>query len=309
MGCGPSLAPVRWAQVGDLDDILARLAPSLGPPADAVALEGGITNHNFRVSLGGEDYMLRVHGSNTELLGIDRRAERVASETAASLGIAPAIVASGQDGLLTRFIACSPVAPAELGERAEELARALRSFHDSGVSLPAVFWVPDLLAEYGRIARERLGSVPAAFAETVAVVARIAAVLVPGRAHPCHNDLLPGNIIRAQQDGRLMIVDWEYAGMGHPCFDLGNLSVNNGFDASTDDRLLAAYHGEPPSDARRATLKLMRVLSDAREAAWAVVQAGISSLEFDFDGYGEEHFERLLGAAQQPDFEEWLAAA
>ncbi len=27
-----------------------------------------------------------------------------------------------------------------------------------------------------------------------------------------------------------MIVDWEYAGMGHPCFDLGNLAVNNDFD-------------------------------------------------------------------------------
>ena len=35
-----------------------------------------------------------------------------------------------------------------------------------------------------------------------------------------------------------MIVDWEYAGMGDPWFDLGNLSVNNDFDEADDERLL-----------------------------------------------------------------------
>ena len=36
----------------------------------------------------------------------------------------------------------------------------------------------------------------------------------------------------------MLIVDWEYAGMGHPCFDLGNLSVNNDFSEADDERLL-----------------------------------------------------------------------
>jgi len=269
---------------------------------------GGITNHNFRVSLGGEDYMLRVHGSNTELLGIDRRAERVASETAASLGNS-----HGDRG--QRAGRAADALHRLLARRArrawrarEELARALRSFHDSGVSLPAVFWCPTCW----RVRAHRRASASAACRGVRRDGGRGGAHRRRARArraHPCHNDLLPGNIIRraagrAADDRGLGV-----RGMGHPCFDLGNLSVNNGFDASTDDRLLAAYHGEPPSDARRATLKLMRVLSDAREAAWAWCRRAISSLEFDFDGYGEEHFERLLGAAQQPDFEEWLAAA
>ncbi len=97
--------------------------------------------------------------------------------------------------------------------------------------------------------------------------------------------------------------------MGHPCFDLGNLSVNNDFDDADDERLLRAYHGEPPSDARRAELALMRILSDAREAAWGVVQAEVSELDFDFDRYARTHFERLRAAVEQPQLEEWLAAA
>jgi thiamine kinase-like enzyme len=310
MGCGPSLARIRWALVGDLDHILARLAPTLGEPtAEAVPLSGGITNHNFRVTLAGVQYMMRVHGSNTALLGIDRSAERIASESAAQLGIAPEVVAAMEEGMLTRFVACEQPGAGEIGERVAELAGALRAFHDCGVRLPVRFWVPDLLRDYARIARERAAVLPAAFEQTVAIVRRIAGALAREQERPCHNDLLPGNIIRDSADGRLLIVDWEYAGMGHRYFDLGNLSVNNGFDASTDDRLLAAYHGREPSDRRRAQLKLMRVVSDAREAAWAVVQAGISSLDFDFTGYGEEHFQRLLSTVAQPDFEEWLAAA
>jgi thiamine kinase-like enzyme len=157
--------------------------------------------------------------------------------------------------------------------------------------------------------RERGGTLPAGYAQARAAAARIEAALPAARACPCHNDLLAGNIIRAQDDGRMMIVDWEYAGMGDPRFDLGNLSVNNAFDEATDERLLKAYYGEAPSDGVRAALRLMRVLSDAREAAWGVVQAELSELDFDFERYGREHFERLRTAVEQPSFEEWLAAA
>ena len=52
----------------------------------------------------------------------------------------------------------------------------------------------------------------------------------------------------------------------------------------------------------------MRVLSDAREAAWGVVQAEISELDFDFERYAREHFERLHAAAARPRMR-MLAAA
>ncbi len=135
----------------------------------------------------------------------------------------------------------------------------------------------------------------------MAIAGEVGAAVGLERPRPCHNDLLPGNIIRAQGDGRLLLVDWEYSGMGHPYFDLGNLSINNGFDEETDERLLTAYQGTPPSLKERATLSLMRLLSDAREAAWGVVQASVSELDFDFEGYAGRHFERLLEAAGQPD--------
>ena len=294
--------------VGELNDILQRLEASLGPlTGQPSELGGGITNRNFRVQLGGVDYVIRRPGKDTDLLGIDRAAERVATETAAGLGIAPAVAAALDDCLVTRFVACRALAARELAERVQEIAGALRRFHESATILPASFWVPDLLARYTAIVRERGGTLPAAYTRTVAIAARIETALPLAVARPCHNDLLPGNLIRAEGDGRILIVDWEYAGMGDPRFDLGNLSVNNSFDEVTDDRLLSAYYRTPPSDSARAALKLMRVMSDAREAAWGVVQGEVSELEFDFEAYGSEHFERLQATVEQAQFEDWLA--
>jgi thiamine kinase-like enzyme len=296
--------------VAGLTDILARLESSLGPATGEPApLKGGITNHNFRVTLGGTDYVVRLPGKDTDLLGINRETERLATEAAARLGIAPAVAAAHEDYLVTRFIACRPVSPQELADDVEEIARALRGFHDSGTRLPARFWVPELLDDYATIVLGRGGGLPEGYPQAVAVAARIEAALPVAEPCACHDDLLGGNIIRAQDDGRMLIVDWEYAGMGDPRFDLGNLSINNDFDDAVDDRLLGAYYGEAPTDQRRAALKLMRVLSDAREAAWSVVQAQVSELDFDFERYGSEHFERLRAAAEQPRFGEWLAAA
>jgi hypothetical protein len=51
------------------------------------------------------------------------------------------------------------------------------------------------------------------------------------------------------------------------------------------------------------------VMSDFREAMWGAVQEVVSELDFDYRGYRDEHFERLLAAVRAPDFERSLADA
>ena len=139
--------------------------------------------------------------------------------------------------------------------------------------------------------------------ETAALVER-ARGPVPER--PCHNDLLTANFI---DDGsRIRIVDWEYAGMGDPFFDLGNFSVNHDLPPDADVEVLRAYEGEARPD-RLARLTLMRTMSDFREAMWGVLQQGISQLDVDFVEYADEHFDRLLANASGPGFERALTEA
>ena len=46
----------------------------------------------------------------------------------------------------------------------------------------------------------------------------------------------------------------------------------------------------------------MRFMSDFREAMWGVVQSAVSELDFDFDAYASEHFERLRRTAESSAF-------
>ena len=84
--------------------------------------------------------------------------------------------------------------------------------------------------------------------------------------------------------------------MGDRFFDLANFSVNHEFSVEDDRRFLAAYFGaERESDV--VAVRLMRYMSDFREAMWGVLQSGISDLDFDFNGYAAKHFARMKASA------------
>jgi thiamine kinase-like enzyme len=290
--------------------LLDELEPVLGARrGEPVALDGGITNRNYRVVMGGADYVLRICGKDTAVLGIDRDAECQATMAAAQLGVGPEVVVYRPDleVLVTRWVEGRPATSDDVRAAIEPLAAALRAVH-SGGALPARFDTFALVFDYRDEIRERGGADPPGFHEAAAAAARIEAVL-SGPDHdlvPCHNDLLPANFLVAGE--RVRIVDWEYAGMGDRFFDLGNLAVNNDFAAEDEERLIAAYFGEL-SARRLATLRLMRVMSDFREAMWGAVQDVVSELEFDYRAYRDEHFERLLAAIHAPEFERSLADA
>jgi len=292
--------------------LLDELEPVLGERGgEPVALDGGITNRNYRVVMGGEDYVLRICGKDTAVLGIDRDAECAATMAAAQLGVGPEVVAYRPDleVLVTRWVQGRPATAEELraSPALEEVAAALRAVH-GGPPLDARFDAFTLVVDYRDEVRARGGRDPGGFHEAAAAAARIQAVLT-GPDHdpvPCHNDLLAANFLH---DGdRMRIVDWEYAGMGDRFFDLGNLAVNNEFGPHDEERLIEAYFGAPSAQ-RVAALRLMRVMSDFREAMWGAVQDVVSELDFDYAAYRDEHFERLLAAVRAPDFERSLADA
>ena len=123
---------------------------------------------------------------------------------------------------------------------------------------------------------------------------------------PCHNDLLPGNVLFA--DDRVWLLDFEYAGMNDVFFDLANLSVNSEFGHEVDERLLTLYFGGV-SKAAWARLQLMKMMSEFREGMWAVVQQAISTLDTDFVSYAHERLGNCERLAGRPEFESWLGDA
>lgn len=281
-----------------MSDILGPISARLGElEGDPVPLEGGITNRNYRVRFAGEDVVVRLPGKDSELLEIDRAAERAAVDLAAGAGVGPEVVVALEDPpcLVTGFVDGEQMSGEQLRESATvaEVATALRALHACEERLPTEFSGYRIVETYAARIAERGATVPASYEWAMTSAHRIEAALV-GPEHepvPCHNDLLAANFIRSPRGIR--IVDWEYAGMGDRYFDLGNFAINNGLDEEGEADLLAAYFESPASERRLASLRLMRFMSDFREAMWGALQGTISDLEFDFDGYCEEHFDRM----------------
>jgi thiamine kinase-like enzyme len=300
--------------MASLDDTLGPIAARLGEPeGEPVPLEGGITNRNYKVRFAGEDVVVRLPGKDTALLGIDRAAERASGELAAAAGIGPEVVAMIDDPpcLVTRFVVGEPMESKELREPAvmAEVATALRTLHACEERLPVEFSGFRIVEDYAARIADRGADVPAAYEWAATAAHRIESALA-GPEHepvPCHNDLLAANFIRTQRGIRL--VDWEYAGMGDRYFDLGNFAVNNELDAAGEAELLAAYFESPASERRLASLRLMRFMSDFREAMWGAVQSTISDIEFDFGGYCEKHFDRMRDLSAEGRLEQLLEEA
>jgi len=289
--------------------ILEQVPGWAGRVESVAPLEGGITNRNYRVVVGGEAFVVRVGGERTELLGIDRRIEADAARLAAAAGVGPEVVAflPAAGVLVTRFIVGTPVAPeaARQPGRLGQIAAALRRVHAAGY-VEQTFSPFRVVRDYWMTARQYGADIPTEFESALAIADAVEAALPPFRPCLCHNDLLNANFI---DDGAtIRIVDWEYAGMGDPFFDLGNFAVNHELDPAGERVLLEAYAGEC-READLARLRLMRLMSDFREAMWGVVQQGISTLDFDFRAYAHKHFHRMQATAGQPAFGDWVRQA
>jgi thiamine kinase-like enzyme len=280
--------------------IVERVWP--GAEASVEPLRGGITNHNFKVVVDGEAFVLRIGGQDTQVLGIDRGDEHDASLTAARAGVAPDVVCfvKPEGYLVTRFLAGEsvPVSEMRTPSNLTRVAELLQRVH-AGEPISGRFDSFRVVEAYRDEAAVRGVEVPREYERATALAARIEQARTGAPVCPCHNDLLNANFIRAE--GRLWLVDWEYAGMGDRFFDLANFSVNHELAPDEERTLLRAYFGEE-RESDVAALTLMRFMSDFREAMWGVVQQGISTLEFDFRAYAARHFDRLRRTASEPRF-------
>src|SRR4029079_13080959 len=130
--------------------------------------------------------------------------------------------------LVTRFIEGAPV-PDEVIHLPETIARvaaSLRRIHD-GPAIPGLFVTLRIVESYRALALARGVRIPPEYELASLIGRRIELALLanPGELRPGHKYVLKANSI---DDGeRIRIVDWEYAGMGDPFFDLGNFSINH----------------------------------------------------------------------------------
>jgi len=199
----------------ELESALADI-PALSQASVRQPLSGGPANDSWLIEDRGKLRVLRIDKPLARKLGLNRHQELGVLETVAAAGIGPEVIwADPEAGLLvTAYIPEQVWSERNMHDPAclEQLAGTLRVLH----RLPAAG--PDFdPAQAALNYAAGIGTGAAAeLAEKAATLAR--QLLPPG--HPralCHNDLAHANIIGSNP---VRLIDWEYAAMGDPLFDL-----------------------------------------------------------------------------------------
>ena len=283
----------------------------LSPDSYQVERLGGLTNLVYRITVRDQDYLLRIPGQGTEDY-INRVIEAHDAKVAAAAGVsAEVLFFDEQDGLMLAEYIPGITLSAEGFKELDRVRRSAQSFkklHQSGLAFKTRFDVFEKIDEYLALVAKLKAPVPDGYQQVKQEADAVRQVLAahPAPLAPCHCDPLAENFIDTGE--QVYIVDWEYAGNNDPMWDLGDLSVEAGFDAEQDRALLESYFGSSTPLDQTGRMVMYKALCDLLWTLWGVVQHANDNPAEDFWAYSVNRFERCQTLMAQPDFHEHLQA-
>lgn len=275
--------------------------PCFVSPSRVEVLGGGKTNHNVLVHDRGRRFVVRF-GTDIAEHGILRWNELSISRAAERAGVAPAIHHAEPGLLVMEFVDASPLRPEDRQDPAmiAKLAALVRRVHYEvmrELEGPVLcFWVFHIINDYVRLLRARESRHQPLLTALLDDARRLERALGRSEVVLGHNDLLPGNILVGED--RLWLIDWEYAGLGSPLFDIGGLASNNDFSVAEERTLLEAYHDRPVDDELWRRYMAMKCASLLREMLWSMVSEITSPIDFDYGAYTTQYHAAYQAAYQ-----------
>ncbi len=274
---------------------------------------GGLTNHNYHLQLGDDQYVLRIAGAGTAEY-IDRTVEAHNARVAARAGVnAEVVFFDPADGLmLTRFLdRCLTMSPQAFAERPgapARVAQVLKRMHQWPEPFQFRFELFTMIDDYLAVLKRLGATLPDGYHEAVHEADAVRAALAsrPAPLAPCHCDPLAENFL---DDGdRMWLVDWEYSGMNDPLWDVGDISVEAGFSEDQDRELLQVYCGGRVPAATHGRMVIYKAMCDLLWTLWGLIQHANSNPADDFWRYSVTRFERCTALMGRDGFGRHLAA-
>ena len=291
-----------------IEEIAARVDEWKGQNVSIDQLSGGLTNTNYKITVNGKPYFVRVPGASTDLLAIDRNNEYHNTRAAATAGVAPKVLQHFPEyhAMVIEFLDGKTMSKDSLNAAGmpTRMAHAIKKLH-AGPRFLTDFNMFRLTEYYLSVCRERSIEVPKGYPERMPTVNEIekAMLVKPLETVPCNNDLLAENYI---DDGnQLWLIDYEYSGNNDPTFELGNTCQEMQFNDDQIKEVCAAYFGNATPQ-MVARMKLNMIMSDVGWGLWAAIQANISTIEFDFWGWALERWGRAEEKMDSQEFSVWM---
>jgi thiamine kinase-like enzyme len=265
---------------------IERLCHAIVPGAGSIelkALGAGLISETYRVARDGVAYSLKIATEHRPDLGADLPWEVRVLEHAGSAGLAPRLVHFDLDGavLLTHWAEGHSWVPQEAAVPAnlDRIAALLRRVHALEVPMPARLITPlQWIKIYDEALSQRTSySIDPALRKEALVRAQAWLELPPAIGVICHSDLHSMNLLQERES--LMLLDWEYAHVTDPLWDLAGWCANNDLDAELQWGLLRRYLGNALLSSERQRFKLLLALYDYVCLLWSQLYLNVRGRE------------------------------
>lgn len=262
---------------------------------------GGLTNQNFKVTVGGETYAVRFAGKGTEEY-INRLDEKINTEITSRLGINPEVIFFDEaTGLkIVRYIPDAETLNPETGMLEDNLslvAGVFHKLHTSGERFHARFDVFEKITEYETVLAKANGKVFADHEQVKKQVLELKdhylSLGVP--LVPCHNDPLAENFVKSGEE-KMYLVDWEFSGMNDPLWDIAAYIIEAELSPSEEELFLESYFQGTMTLANREQLLMNKIFLDFLWTIWALMKEAGGE---DFGSYALNRFNRAKKHLQQ----------
>ncbi|KAJ8768036.1 hypothetical protein K2173_020976 [Erythroxylum novogranatense] len=281
-------------------------------------VSGGITNLLLKVTVKEENgnevsVTVRLYGPNTDYV-INRERELQAIKYLSAAGFGAKLLAVFANGMVQSFINARTLTPQDMRKPklAAEIAKQLRKFHEVEIpgSKEPQLW-NDLFKFYENASilqfddAEKQGKYEAiSFKEVYNEIVEIKELtgLLDAPVVFSHNDLLSGNLMLNDAEEKLYFIDFEYGSYSYRGYDIGNhFNEYAGYDCdynlnpSTHEQYHFFRHYLRPDKPTEVSDKDLEALyietntfvlaSHLFWALWALIQAKMSPIDFDYLGY------------------------
>lgn len=261
----------------------------------AEPLTGGLSNESWKVADAKGLHVARF-GKDYPVHHVDRAKEAISARAAHAAGFAPAVEYAAPGVMVSAFLPArtwgAEDVRANAGRVGEFLARFHRDLPRHVEGAPAFFWPFHVIRDYARtLARGNSAFLPDV-PRLLALAEAFEAAQLPLPIVYGHHDLLPANFL--EDDTRLWLIDFEYAGFGTAMFDLAGAAANAEMAETEAALLLAAYFGHPADEATWRAFDAMQAAALVREAMWAMVSdLHLAAPGVDYRAYAAENLSRL----------------
>lgn len=269
-----------------VQSIIERVSAWQGAAQIEVTKIAGLTNQNYKVTVDGEHFVLRVSGQNTARLGINRVHEFAALRSAAAAGLGPQVLTflAPEGHLVTRWVEGRhwDVSEYRTPEHVRLLTETVKRIH----ALPAngaVFSPFQRVHSFLDTARSFNVPLPPRFASYLET---LQAIETDQRKDPsdwqrmCHNDLVSVNYLYIEKENTMVVLDWEFAGLGDIYYDLATVVYTHDSDGpippDLETDMLKCYFGSVTALQRRRLLGMKYMLM-LFTGLWGLAQHGFQT--------------------------------